>query len=628
MLLSVARLAAITRRILPWLVGVVACVLRGGLVDLSPPSRCSAFLDLLAITAVRAERDLAIGDLIRLLYVLAMVTALAGFVELVFRSTRNLAVATVTGLAVGLSPLFPRTLALPWEAAAFGLSVTWALVFGWLRDGYPHRSISRLFLAGVVLLLSALVVPPWTIIAAIGVALTPSFVYPARNRATRWIAGSVAAGGLVAMTFLALRASSADLRWTPSLQSSVASCMVMLPAIPGDLATMTSLASSAGWLFGPFAASAGILGLFIEAREAREASRRGWRWPATVAVVGVIGLFLAFGATVSRRALMAPLIVVSWWLVAIGLHEIVKTMARSRFRRIAAGALLALVPVLQLTRLRSEQSDDQLPLRGHEQVTFREMTAIMNALRPNAVLVEEDASVDVFVRAVGFGGHRTTKPFTMVHRDADAIRRALEASPVYAFPSGQQDLSLRGFVIEPVTIGFRRADEVGNRIAGVAAVTAARPCVAVAGEWSDLSSTLTEGRIAMSAESETDSGPVVMYLGRSSQAEPRPDGWPPSATPGFHVDTFDQREPSARASLIAAAGADGVPNEQAVLKQPFITRLRVYRTPRAPLALPILLGGGFTAGIAKAGGEDGQAPRLTICDAPAVQIEPFAARAR
>src|SRR5438105_2563635 len=98
---SVARLAAITRRILPWLVGAVACLLRGGFVDLSPPSRCSAFLDLLAITAVRAERDLPIGDLIRVLYTLVTVVALAGFFELVLRSTRNLAVATVTGLAVG-----------------------------------------------------------------------------------------------------------------------------------------------------------------------------------------------------------------------------------------------------------------------------------------------------------------------------------------------------------------------------------------------------------------------------------------------------------------------------------------------------------------------------------------------
>jgi hypothetical protein len=622
---SVVRLAVITRWILPWLVGGVACVLRGGFVDLSPPSRCSAFLDLLAITAVRAERDLPIGDLIRVLYALATVVALAGFFELVLRSTRNLAVATVTALAVGLSPLFPRALALPWEAAAFGLSVTWALLFGWLRDGYPHRSISRLLLAGGVLLLSALVAPPWTIIAAIGVALMPSFVYPARDRATRWIAGSAAAGGLVALTILALIASSADLRSMSSLQSSVASCLVIWPSIPGDLATVTSLALSAGWLFGPFAASAGILGLFIETREAR---RAGWRSSVTAAGVGAIGVLLAFGATVNRRALMAPLMVASWWLVAIGLDEIVKTMARSRFRRIAAGALLALVPVLQLTRLASEQRDDRLPLRGHEQVTLREMTAIMNALRPNAALVEEDASVDVLVRAVGFGGRRTTKPFTMVHRDADAIRGALEASPVYAFPMGQQDLSLRGFVIEPVTIGFRREDEVGNRIAGVAAITGTRPCVAVGGEWSDVSPTLMQGRIAVSAASEADDGPVVMYLGRSSRAEPRPDGWPAPTTPAFHVDTFDQRETSARAALIAAATADGAPSAQAALQQPFVTRLRVYRTPSAPLALAILLDGAFTAGIAKVGGEGGQNTHLMMCEAPAVQIEPFAASAR
>jgi hypothetical protein len=119
-----------------------------------------------------------------------------------------------------------------------------------------------------------------------------------------------------------------------------------------------------------------------------------------------------------------------------------------------------------------------------------------------------------------------------------------------------------------------------------------------------------------------------MYLGWSSRAEPRPDGWPSPTTPGFHVDTFDQRETSARAALIAAASADGAPIAEAALQQPFITRLRVYRTPRAPLALPILLDGAITAGIAKLGGEGGLATHLMVCEAPAVQIEPFAASAR
>src|SRR5207245_7963750 len=106
--------------------------------------------------------------------------------------------------------------------------------------------------------------------------------------------------------------------------------------------------------------------------------------------------------------------------------------------------------------------------------TLRQMTAMLNLVSQDARFVEEDSTVDVLLRASVFGGRRRSKPFTVVAAQPDAIAHALVGGSVYAFPRRQEDLSLRGFVIEPLTAAVLRRDEGRQAIRGLAATPAHR----------------------------------------------------------------------------------------------------------------------------------------------------------
>ena len=85
---------------------------------------------------------------------------------------------------------------------------------------------------------------------------------------------------------------------------------------------------------------------------------------------------------------------------------------------------------------------------------------------------------------------------------------------------------------------------------------------------------------------------------------------------------FDQREGKRSDRLIAEARGLGLSAEHAALAEPFVVRLTLHRTPRAPLALPIALGAPFPFGVARLEGGADAGP-LTICEAPPVEIVPL-----
>jgi hypothetical protein len=159
---------------------------------------------------------------------------------------------------------------------------------------------------------------------------------------------------------------------------------------------------------------------------------------------------------------------------------------------------------------------------------------------------------------------------------------------------------------------------------GLAAITARRPCQIVGDTWADLSG--SSGRIAISADSEAAHGPVVVYLGGAAAGEPVPDGWPSRTIRGFHFFNFDRLTPTRAARLMAETGATGLPSGHPLLAQPFILRLTLHRTPRAPLALAVTLGAPFPIGVAKLERDRTEAGQLTVCDAPAVPISPLTHR--
>ena len=608
-----ARLISIGRRAIPWLVGPAVLLARGRAVELASPTACLGLLEFASIATVRLNPDLGIGRLFHTLQSAIIVAALAAFVELASRQTRNMAVAVATGLAIGLSPLFAFTLSPPWEAAAFGFCAAAALLAGSRfarRVGSSRMCV--LFSCGT-LLIGALLVPPWLVVAASGACVICVIGWPGVNRYRRWIAGGGAAAGLALLVLVTLNLSRPDALSESSSWRALASCALPLPSAASAMADVSTI----GWWFGPFALALALLGGF------GEAPRAGWRRSVLTAGIALACLVLVSGSGMSAPVALAPSAVALWWLAAVGLGHLVDAIGRGHVQRVAAALVLLLLPTLEASRRITEERDDWVRPQGHETQTLRQMTATLNLVSQDATFVEEDATVDVLLRASVFGGRRRGKPFAVVAPKRDAVAHALLSRAVYAFPRRQEDFSLRGFVVEPLAAAGRGRDGPAA-IQGLAAITATRRCQVVGTTWADL--TGASGRIAISADREAARGPVVVYLGGAAAAKPGPDGWPLRTIRGFSFFTFDQLEGERSDRLRAEARDAGLTREHPVLAEPFVIRLILHRTPRAPLALAVELGGAFPIGVAKLQHGAADVGRLTICDAPAVPISTLSQR--
>ena len=57
---------------------------------------------------------------------------------------------------------------------------------------------------------------------------------------------------------------------------------------------------------------------------------------------------------------------------------------------------------------------------------------------------------------------------------------------MYVFPRQQENLSQRGFTIEPLAVTVFGRDNVAEKIGGVATIVAARQCQVIGTAWVDL----------------------------------------------------------------------------------------------------------------------------------------------
>ena len=622
-----ARLDAVGRRVVPWVVGPAALVIRGRPLELASPSACPGLLELTAIASVRLDPDLGIGTVFVVLRAAAIVVGLAVFVELVFRRTRHMTLAAATGLAVGLSPLFPSTLSPPLEAAAFAVCAAGALLFGacGVVSWRTRSPLAFAFASLCLFLAAALLVPPWLVIAAAGVFVTIAAAAASAFRSNgprlgpwgRWVAGGVSAAGFALVAIAILSLSQPGVLAGLSSWRAVASCTLPWPSPARALAS----ASTIGWALGPFALSLAALGLFAEAPHA------GWRRCALAAGVGILCLGLAAGAGLRPHVALAPSAVSLWWLAGSGLRELtlVTAIGWKPVLRFVSAVIFVLLPTLEASRLGAEERDDWVRPQGHEKTTLRQMRAVLSQVSSSAVVVEEDSTIDVLLRASVAGRRRPGRSITIVPPRSEVVTRALESGAVYAFPRQQENLSQRGFAIEPFAVTVFNRDNVAEKIGGVASIVATRRCQDIGNAWVDLAGAGTQGRIAMAADSETARGPVTIYLGGSMAARPVPDGWPERTTRGFRFGLFDQREGRSD-RLVADAKALGLTTEPAVLAEPFVVRLALHRTPRAPLVLAVALGASFPFGVAKLEHDSADGGHLTVCSAPAIEILPLGSR--
>jgi hypothetical protein len=605
---TAGRSIEIARRLAPWLVGPVVLIVRSASLELSPPSACPGLLELISIAAVRIDQSVHVGSFFTVLHAIVIVAALAAFTELARRFTHSLAISVAVALAAGLGPLFSDAIAPPGDAAAFGICAATALAWTRFFEKSDRRKTAAFSIIGA-LLAAALLVPPWLVPAAVGAGAVAAVTWRTVRRFASWTFGACAGAAFVAATIGILQLSPPRALGAVNTRSAVA---CVLP--PPSAARTVEVLKTFSWWVGPFGFALAVLGAFLVM------PRTAWRTRVIVASVAMICLMLA-AETMAPAVAAAPSLLLVSLLAASGLREVIDAIGRGARAALAAVLIVVLVPALAASRRVNDERDDWIRPLGHGQQTLRQMTAVLNLVPQEATFVEEDATIDVLLRAAVFGGRRKLKPVTMISPDPDAVAQAIRSHAVYAFPRRQEDLSLRGFIVEPFASSGAIAEDALRTLEGIAAITGRRTCQAVSDRWSAAPG--ASGRIALSADREGARGPAVIYFGGPTPSQPSPDGWPPRTLRGFRFFTFEQPAGARTERVVEEARDVGLPADHPLLAEPFLLRLTLHRTPRAPLALAVVLGAPFPIGVTKLEAGAANVGRLTLCDAPAVRIVPL-----
>ena len=607
------RALGLGRRAFPWLAGAAALLLRPSALVLTDPAACPGLVEFIAIGSFVFAPHVGAGLLFGILGAIAIAGATTGFLMLVARTTGSLTIATAAALAVALSPLFPATFTVPLAAGTFAACVALALLME--RLSRPERQVSRRLVVSMsaALLIAALIVPPWTAIAATAAAWFAWMALADQGAAKRAAAAMAAAAGIVAPVAAMLAFSPPDALTGAASWGGSAACMIPRPLISPERAL--ELMRAAAWALGPVVLTlAGLGALAVVGR---------WR-PRHLPIAGIaaMGAGAVMVGGVAAPIACIPLVVAAWWLAAHGLQETIAVVGRGRPARAAAAAVLTLLPVLQAARTRGEERDDRVFASGHEQMSLQRVRGLLNIVVDGAAIVREDASIDLLLRAAMVSGPPGMKQFVVMPREADVIERAFAAGPTYAFPRGQLELGHRGFVLEPVAAASRRPDGTWEGIGGLEAIAGRKPCHLMQSDWVDVSDVAATGRIAVVAESEASFGPVVVLLAGSKPPGLVPEGWSLRMGRGFQWAVFDRRTEERTKRLMAEGQALGVPAEHPVVADAVLVRLALHRIPRGPLALPVTLGGSFPVAIARLD-PTAASERLHVCDASGAHVTAF-----
>ena len=579
----------LARRAGLWMVGPIVLLLRGPISELAPPARCAGALDLFAMLIVRAWPDMRVGPLFTVLQAIAVTLAFGAFGELALRASGSFVVAAAVVVTLGISQPFAAGFALPSQAAAFAATALAALAFrAWYNEKESsRRSTVRLCLA---LVFAAAIVPAWTASCALLV-----FVVLQRSGTRGRVLGvasasAIAAGIPILVAVVVNRAGSAP-PWS--------ACV--LPGTPLSFKSVRGVMDAAG----PLVLALSALGGYAAAL--RSGQQR------TGLLIGFAMLAVAPGLrdVWAPGVAVAPALVAVFGLAGIGLAEMLTHVPRQG-GSIVSALLIAALPGLQLSRAPDRQ-DAPRALLGHEKTTLAQIRGLVNLVPPASTIVEEDASVDLLLRALSFAGRPSSRPLGIIPLSRGSVLGALSAGPVFAFPGGQRDLGLRGFALENV------ATFAGTAGHGLAAVSGTRACVQLQKTWVDLDDVGMHGRVALVADSDAASGPVVVYFSGTDGYTPGPDNWASRTMPGFDLQMFD-RNSAASAAAMNAEAADAGLSGHAVFASPYVARLTLLRVPHAPLALPIVLGPPRARGVGKLAAEPADARPLTLCDAPAPAV--------
>ena len=560
---------------------------------LADPIACPGVFDLLAIIASRTWRDVPLGSMLAASNIVLLALAVGLLARAIYKLTSSAAVTIAITLAAMASSMFAAVLA-PSAAAAFVVTIAaWNAVLQSFenleRTASPGGHVGRPFRGAVAVLLLALLA------ATVIPMMLPAAIVAGSLRWRRWHLRVLAVVAVLGTSHLMQMAMPRDHSCVIP-HSGWASLSIAGDAIAG-----------AAREAGPLAIALAVLGLFAIKRLPR----------GVVLSLPILVLVSLWGAALmpDRPAwILGAFVIALWSLAAAGLAEVWAATGGTLAGKVGASALSIALVVLQAVNA-STYRDVNPVLDGHEQLTFARMGAIVGALPRGAGLVEEDAATGLLTRALP-SRMRTSDRFKIIPRNVTAVAGARANAPVFALPRSQRVLQ---------HLGFEMGDATSAGVPGLAEIRQAHACTDDLGP-APLPLTAITGRqvFALVAGDPRTRDPIVIVLAGDTPLPVTPLGWPQNALRGIHGRMFDLTVATDQRDLADELrsyelSSWSVPNTR------YITRIEAWRTPGAPLVLPIALGGPIGIGIARMTGTSPD-QHLRLCPSFPHEVRPLVRR--
>ncbi len=535
-------------------------------VILADPSTCANLFDLVVIVAARTWRDTALGSMLAMANAAVLVLAFVFLARAVYRTTASVGVTLAITVAASVSPVFAVALAPSPASQVLAVIAAWACV---LRANERRHHAASLVVAVVLLATLAATAPPLTLPAALvgaWLAWRHGTSASAAFRLTRVI---VTVGAVVAAAILMQMVVPREM-----------SCVLPargLPAIGTAARALGDVVAQS-----PLAGALAMLGLLSMSR-----LTPGIAW--SLMALAVVSFSGAIIEPAPQPGTMAAFVVAFWLLAATGLRDVWEAARHTTGGRVGAAALSLTLVVLQVLPVTTRDPKGRVP-DGHERLTSAAMGAIIGEIPRGAGLVEEDAATDLLLRAQP-GRLRSADRLHIVARDSAAVAAGMAVGPVFVLPRSQRVLQHLGLELTPAG---------RDGATGLAEVRQAHACTpTLAGRPAPLPQLDGHTQLALVVEDELSRGPVVILLPAAVALSMLPLDWPPEATRGFHGRTFDLTRPDDVRDLADELRAYGLPPYPQPPPSRFVSRIEAWRTPGAPLVLPISLSGAAGTGTAR-----------------------------
>jgi hypothetical protein len=547
---------------------------------LASPTSCPGLLERLAIVGAQLGRSAPLGLWLVRANRIILIAVLSTFARLAYAATGTWAIAAAASLAFASGPTFAVAMS-AFDPMAVGVAgVTLLSLFSRTPEGQTaRRSIGRAWLC---LLLTAAIVPPAALPMAAIAAWQAVLGTPRGILRLRWVVAGLSSIALLGTVAILVVTTPSPPPWIdPTL---AASCLVPGPAggwASRSMRALSGLAASAG----PFACS--LAGLGALSLRARLSDKRTWPTLAYISMPAVMGVW----PDASPDRTLAPALVALWLMTALGLVEVVRACRRSAGGRLAAVAMIVLLPLSHVARAdlaRKDQSsvsgraEPEAAALGHDRMSLEGVRRALQVMPDRSVIISEDAGTDMLLRGLDGTWQRSGKTVQMVSSRQDDIAAAVRnpSAHVFALPRAQAELPY---------LGFRLVDASLPGVSGLSEVEPGGECHAVEQEWEPIPEISRSTMLVLVVRNAREEGAVAIYAGSDHPIDPRPIDWPALVTGGFRVSSYARTDQD-RVRLEHDVLEDALARNHPVLNQPFVVRLELWKMRAAPALLALDLG--------------------------------------